>query len=54
MGGLLLIVFGIAMLCVAIGNVPSLASIKILLIFIIGAIIVFGGAKLWDDLDDKF
>ena len=53
MGGLILLVVCIAAICVVLGHIPSMASIKIMLMFIIGFIAIYAFIKLWDDLDGK-
>lgn len=53
MGGLILLVVCIAAICVVMGHIPSMGSIKLLLMFIIGFVAVYAFFKIWDDLDNK-
>ena len=53
MGGLILFVVCIAAICVVLGHIPSMASIKLILMLLIGAVALFCLIKLMDDLDGK-
>ena len=53
MGSLILLVVCIAAICVVLGYIPSMGSIKMMLMFIIGFVGVYGFFKIWDDLDEK-
>ncbi len=52
MGALILVVVCFAAICVALGHIPSMSSIKMILILVIGYMGVFGLYKIWRDMDD--
>lgn len=54
MGGMILLVVCLAAVCVVLGHIPSMAAIKILLMFVIGFIAVYAFFRMWDDLDGRF
>ena len=52
MGALILVVICFAAICVVLGQIPSMGSIKMILMFVIGFIGVYGFYKIWRDMDD--
>lgn len=52
MNSLILLVVCLVAICIVLGKIPSMSSIKVILIFVIGFLGVYAGYKIWRDMDD--